>query len=283
MSSNYLSPITVDLSQPGAVAPPLGDAPLLVRGLGLPTPSAEEVLALLGDARLWAIEPPRYDYVEVPAREYFARFAAGTEHRNIVDSYLLEEHFEPLMPVPRFIEESDLLRGDPRTNHYRRCLVMTPAGAYTAYHADAYGIAGWLYLCEGEKEWEFFRAGDTPALYDPVSNDYYDDQIRPAPPERRGALDALPRFRFTQKAGELVAIPSGAMHRVWTHAPSRGWGGSWLPPSQLAPGLAFRRFELSHWEPGSLDFFAFVDDLCARHPGAPWAPSTRAALAEMRA
>ncbi len=272
-----LSAEMFDLAAPG-IAPTLGTTPLLVRGLGLPRPSLEDLRRAIGDMRLWAIIPPKYDYVEMDPEEYFQGFIAGTERRNIVDHYLEDARFASMFPVPSFISGDDLLREDPKTQYYHRCLVMTPVGAYTARHVDAFGLGGWLYLAEGEKEWEFYSGRDQALLFDPVAKEYFDPEVRPAPGEVQAHIDELRRWRIIQRAGELVAIPPGAPHRVRTHKPSWGWGGSFLPRALLPAAVDYHRFELSHWPPHEINFRRFVADRCAAAPDAPWAVEARALL-----
>lgn len=94
----------------------------------------------------------------------------------------------------------------------KQSLVLSPVGT-TALHIDPpdYG-GGFMYLCQGDKEWTFMDPFHTiPRVYDAANKRFYDQPQEPC--------------NVHMRSGDFIYFPPGELHRVVTTKPSFGVGG----------------------------------------------------------
>ena len=213
--------------------------PLLLRGTSAADFSPGALRDLLGDDLLNGFESyDSEDWIQIPATRYFQEFDRGATTANIVDHELVGPRFDALCPVPPFIDRMNLLRFDAGLWSLRRSLVVTSQGTVTPFHVDSYGLGGWMALAIGEKEWELVEPRHQTTLYDSAAGRFYDPFAHQPANDLAARLDAIPRWRGTLRAGELLIWPSGFIHRVETPIASIGIGGSWVDAGSA--GLAMR-------------------------------------------
>lgn len=121
--------------------------------------------------------------------------------------------------------------------HYEKYIIFSQRGAYTGLHVDLAGSAVYYYVCQGQKV--IYFAPPTPENM----------QLYKELELSKGSLwqqdpDVLRRFeRVVVNAGEMVLIPPGYLHFVYTPVNSLVIGGNFLT-------LNFIRFHfmMTHFE-----------------------------------
>jgi hypothetical protein len=219
-----------------------------------------------------------YEYLEKTSADVAAMLRAGALDFNATDSYV-DDAADPAdrLTIPPFIDHDNLLNGVGETRYYRKCLVVTQRGAYTAVHCDPGAMAGWMYLFEGRKTWHFWDAVYAPLFYDIARETFYDRDKRPHPDAAYQALlDGLPMWEGVIGPGDVMYFPPGWTHCVWTHADSFGFGGMSLHASQLPASVDIYLREKRMAYPDPFDYPAFLDALTRQgHECAPLCATLR--------
>ncbi|GAQ88017.1 hypothetical protein KFL_003940080 [Klebsormidium nitens] len=150
---------------------------------------------------------------------------------NIVDSYV-----KGVFSVPDFLAETNLLSKHPDTEERTVSLYLSSSNAYTPFHVDAYGFAGWAFLFRGSKRWEFVHPQHYTEFHDAALGGPRDTPGNELPAE-------VELWRTTAGERDVVYIPPGWLHRVWTDQPSFGFGGACAMPWEVEQVLQHWRQE----------------------------------------
>jgi hypothetical protein len=110
-----------------------------------------------------------------------------------------------VFPVPAFLN-NNLLTKHPDTEERTLSLYMSSSQAYTPFHVDAYGFAGWAFLFQGLKRWEFVHPRHYADFHDQSLMGPTDTPGSELPPDVR-------LWRATAGDRDLVYIPPGWLHR----------------------------------------------------------------------
>ena len=221
----------------------LPDHPLILRGFR-PRVACAGLGDLLSAAGCSTLSGYRADspsqWVELSATAAIAAFERGVLDINVVDCPVCQD-FDPTdrLSVPDPMERGNLYLTHPEWRNFRKSLVITQRGTFTPMHVDAFGMAGWMYLFAGRKQWELWDASLAPMFYDPVEERFYDDENGPPHPNTLAgaALDSLPRWEGEIGPGDLMWFPEGWLHRVRTSEDSYGYGGATLHSARLGQAV----------------------------------------------
>lgn len=112
-------------------------------------------------------------------------------------------------------------------------LTATGANNYTNLHDDSDGLGAWMYLLHGEKYWEAISPDSAQHLW--VKEEYrfvtgINLKKSPAKVDRK--------YTATAQAGDLIFLPPGWVHHVYTSKPSIGVGGSLVTGFHLEESVA---------------------------------------------
>ncbi|KAJ3303601.1 hypothetical protein HDV03_003678 [Kappamyces sp. JEL0829] len=117
-------------------------------------------------------------------------------------------------------------------------IVLSKGSSYTPLHMDPlnYG-GGWMYIYQGEKDWNFLAPEWADLLFDPETKWLHDAQPSEFLDIVSSAVEHPPftaRFKHVQaRAGDFVYFPPAWMHRVQTFNKTIGLGGYIRPSSTL--------------------------------------------------
>ena len=114
--------------------------------------------------------------------------------------------FQNIFPVPEFLADSNLLAKHPETEERTVSLYLSSSNAYTPLHVDSYGFAGWAFLFQGLKRWEFIHPQHYEDFHDASLGGPRDTPASQLPPE-------VELWRATAGERDLVYIPPGWLHR----------------------------------------------------------------------
>lgn len=110
----------------------------------------------------------------------------------------------PHAPAPKHIDAVDDL-------FPARGLFISGRGARTGLHVDPWESDAVLCLTYGDKDWIFYAPDQAPFLRNEAGMvDIANPDLEKFPDFPR----ARPRYRFTQRAGEIVYVPRGWFHTV---------------------------------------------------------------------
>lgn len=102
-------------------------------------------------------------------------------------------------------------------------IIMSPAGAFTPWHVDSTGSSGWTYIPEGQggaKVW-YFAAPTAENLA---------QAVRSCGPDGPGptTLQLQGVYAIEQRAGDILWMPSGFLHAVYTIEPTCMFTGDFM-------------------------------------------------------
>ncbi len=184
------------------------------------------------------------------AGEFFAELRSGRARHNVVDHPVASTPLRGRVGAPPFFGSNWIADGGEGLTISPLSLTLTPAGNFTPLHVDSYGMQGWMLLLEGLKCWRFVAPEHSRPRMDPVSADVGD-----APPS---AWNGVERLETELRGGELMFIPPGWAHVVWTPEASVGVGGSVLNEHVLEATLASWHSELALGHSDEVDVAALA-------------------------
>lgn len=105
-------------------------------------------------------------------------------------------------------------------------IILSPSKGYTALHMDppSYG-GGWMYLVQGQKDWQFLSPQWLNHLFTGIEKELPDVSSEALPQADFYAVHAV--------ENSFVYFPPGWMHRVWTYDKAIGIGGYIRPESTV--------------------------------------------------
>ena len=253
--------------------------PVIVRGCYPPSHPLNQLTldaigAILGDTPVRVYDPQSSDVMHVPAPRIIDGVRGLAAPHNVVDFYIPNTPLGNLFDVPPFLRHNWFLQPPANCDRYEKSLIVSPAGAYSSWHQDSYGMQGWMYLIEGHKSWRFYAPDDYLAVFDPATRTYRD-----APTQSTATL-----WEGEIRAGDLLYFPSAWPHEVTTHAISFGVGGSVLNDFQIESHMRWWLWERSLDFAGDLDLARVIEHMPAHRFSSPAGrPRAQAAQTHFRA
>lgn len=209
----------------------------------------EAIGSLLGDIEIPVYTTGAGDFAHVPAADVIRGAEGSGPPYNIVDfsvsGHALGELFEP----PWFLDRNWFLTPEAGRAGSEKCLVLSPANAFTPLHMDSYAMQGWMFLIAGRKHWRLFPPQRAEALYDAATQEFRE----PSPDE------PFTRFEGSIGAGDLLWFPAGWVHSVRTDAMSFGVGGSALNDFQIEDHMFWWLWERGHGIAGKMDLKRVIE------------------------
>ncbi len=152
------------------------------------------------------------------AAEFVRELRSGHARHNVVDHPVSATPLAGHLRTPRFLKTNWLQ--EPGTEESALSLTVSATGTLTALHVDACGIQGWMQLLEGRKRWKLVAPAFARERMDPATA-----EVSLAPAD---AWDGVERWEADLAAGELIFLPPGWAHLVWTTEASLGIGASMI-------------------------------------------------------
>ena len=251
-----------------------GGAPLLVTGVTandatLRSLSLDGLASALADVPIEGYSRETSARETFAAKDFFRDLRVGSARHNVVDHPVTATPLRDRVRVPGFLRANWLTADRRDLGISPLSLTISPAGNFTGLHIDAYGMQGWMLLLQGVKRWRFVAPELARPRIDPATSDVGD-----APPE---AWNGVERWEGELRAGDLMFIPPGWAHLVWTPEASVGIGGSVLNEHLVGATMASWLAERSCGFSDELDVAAMVQHAVA---DGVESPAMRAALAE---
>ena len=237
--------------------------PVVLTHLDFAAPSWDDFCAALGDEKIYGYPTGSIYYgAWMPAQEYLAAWRRGDAVLNVIDHPFHSAALQAMFPLPAVLRQGNYIYDDPGIASAGCTMLMSVAGAYSGYHVDTYGMGGWMYLVEGEKEWEIMEPSYFSLVYNPISRSIFDPVLNPPSRHWNAAIADvianIPVRKTTLRAGELLINACGCPHRVATTQRSFGFGGSYINRAGVADSARHWVCERSLGVSGPYDFVGML-------------------------